>query len=94
LDHDAPADVSSNDGTALLMAAWSRHAEMVRLLLERGADPNAASPSGETPIMAAAFTARADIAALLLDGGADVNRRTTTGPSNFFSARGGPPPVC
>lgn len=44
LDAGFPADEPDESGvTALMVAGWNGHAEVVRLLLEAGADPDAAS---------------------------------------------------
>ena len=59
-------------GKALDMAAYWGHAELVRWLLENGADPNKAAGGG-TPLMGAASNAQVDIVRLLLDAGADPN---------------------
>ena len=46
---------------------------MVELLLDAGADPNAALPGGETALMTAARTGRVDAVRALIARGADVN---------------------
>lgn len=52
-------------------AVAGRSVEVVALLLERGADPNARQQVGYTPLMGAAAGGREDIADLLLRHGAD-----------------------
>jgi uncharacterized protein len=47
--------------------------QVVRLLIEAGADPNARSPGDETPLHWAASSDDADVADALIEGGADVN---------------------
>jgi ankyrin repeat protein len=54
--------------------------EIVRLLLEAGADPNAKSGEGGTPLHSAAFTGDLESAELLLAYGADPN---ATDPKGF-----------
>lgn len=49
--------------------------ECVRLLLERGADPNAKSLYGDTPLVRATAAGERNIAVLLLAAGADPNLR-------------------
>jgi ankyrin repeat protein len=47
--------------------------EIVRLLVQAGADPNARKPGDETPLHWAASSDDAHVAAALIDAGADVN---------------------
>jgi uncharacterized protein len=63
--------------TALHIAAdWPGYfpngPEVVRLLIEAGADPNARRPGDETALHWAASSDDADVAAALIDGGADI----------------------
>jgi len=76
LDEDpARANEWSPDGfTALHLAIFGGSEEAVRLLLERGADPNAlatAKIARVRPLGTAAFVGRDDIAQILKDAGAD-----------------------
>jgi ankyrin len=59
---------------------------MVRLLLEAGANANAALLLGETAVMAAARTGNADIAEQLLSRGADPNARAARGQTALMWA--------
>jgi ankyrin repeat protein len=52
-------------------AVASRNAEVVALLLERGADPNARQQVGYTPLMGAASAGRTDMVQALIAAGAD-----------------------
>ena len=68
--------------TPLHCAVWKGHQEMVRLLLESGADVNAYNENdhwGTTPLHAAAHANQAAIAQMLIDHGADVNARDREG---------------
>jgi ankyrin repeat protein len=77
LDEDpARANEWSPDGfTALHLAIFGGSEEAVRLLLERGADPNTlatAKIARVRPLGTAAFVGRDDIAQILMDAGADT----------------------
>jgi len=78
------SDSRRDEGRTALMAAVSEktydaeaegvdRAEVVRLLLEAGAEPNARDAHGNTALIRC--TQRADIALLLINAGADVNAR-------------------
>ncbi len=71
LDGGAPVD-EPGSATPLYFASQSGHVDAVRLLLERGADPNALANIG-TPLMIAARRKKTEIAKLLLEHGADPN---------------------
>ena len=83
LERGAKPSVPSRDQgftplhSAVATDAGEATAEIVRLLLEAGSDPNAKSNEGGTPLHSAAFTGDLEIAELLLAYGADPN---TTGP--------------
>jgi len=75
---EASLDVNGQDAsgrTALLEAAWGGGGDIVKLLLEHGADPNIADKSGFTPLMRAVEGGHQPIAAALIEKGADVNCR-------------------
>ena len=59
------------------LAAYFKQPPVVRLLLDRGADPNqaAANAAKVTALHAAVSSSQTDIARWLLDAGADVNAR-------------------
>jgi ankyrin repeat protein len=66
-----------NGYTPLMMAAKGGHADAVKLLVARGADPKHASLTGTTPLMLAAASGSVDAVGTLLDAGADINARET-----------------
>src|SRR5208337_1007440 len=66
--------------TALHDAVWTGHIELVRMLLEHGADPNIPhAEAGSTPLHYAAMKGQAAIAALLLEHGALINATDRSG---------------
>jgi ankyrin repeat protein len=60
-------------GTALGSASALGHVELVKLLLDRGADPNIANKYGLTPLLSAAYHGSDAIVAMLIRAGADVD---------------------
>lgn len=61
--------------TALHTAVEAKRSDIVRLLLDRGANPNAQNHLGDTPLHDAAKHGQVEIAQLLIQAGADVNLR-------------------
>jgi ankyrin repeat protein len=85
------AQAWSSDGfTALHLAAFFGQEDAARLLVERGADPNAVARHATivvTPLHSAAAGAHAGIVKLLLDAGADPNARQPDGFTALDAAR-------
>jgi len=81
--------------TPLWAAAIAGKTEMVRYLLDMGADPNVAAFRGATPLHAAVQRGRHDVVPLLLAAGADAERRDAGGrrPADWGRVRSGPGPV-
>lgn len=57
----------------LHLAAWQGHTDVVRLLLDRGADVNACGDGGRTPLHYAAHHGHLEVIDLLLAAGADLS---------------------
>jgi ankyrin repeat protein len=89
-DNPAQATALSADGfTALHLAVFGGQEEAARLLLKRGAEPNALSTNEAVrvpPLGTAAFVRSVPLARLLLDSGADVNGRGEGGFTALHSA--------
>jgi len=67
-----PVNLTNAKGdTLLLLAAYAPHPAVVRVLLERGADPHRVNDRGQTALAAAAFRSSAEGVELLLAAGAD-----------------------
>ncbi|HET9952021.1 MAG TPA: ankyrin repeat domain-containing protein [Candidatus Eisenbacteria bacterium] len=85
LDADPPSAkerLRSRDGagmTALHLATWGGHPEIVRLLLARGAEVNAKDGGGNSAVSLAARWGRSDIMDMLLVAGADASARDDQG---------------
>ena len=69
------ASVSLPGWSPIHYAATGPEPQLVQLLLDKGADINAASPNGTTPLMMAAQYGSDDSVKLLLQRGADIGRR-------------------
>jgi uncharacterized protein len=79
----------SPDGFTLLgLACYFGHREVVRFLLEAGADPNVASTNAfrVAPLHSASAISDIEIAALLIEAGADVNAKQNQGVTPLHSA--------
>ncbi|HLH41614.1 MAG TPA: ankyrin repeat domain-containing protein [Bryobacteraceae bacterium] len=72
--------------TPLLFAARQGCLDCAKLLAEKGADINAADPTGISPTLMAIINGHYDVAALLLDKGADPNLADETGRTALYSA--------
>lgn len=81
VDAGLPVNLSNSGGdTLLILAAYHVHEDMVRALLERGADTARINDKGQTALAAAVFRQAAEIVTALLDAGADP----ALGPRSAF----------
>jgi len=72
---------------ALRVAVVYSRVEMVKLLLERGVNPNTPSTDvGYTPLMQAANSANLELVKLLIDAGADLNAEDHDGRTALDAA--------
>ena len=83
---DAGADVNMQSRESMKIAPLHsalaiKRADLVTLLLARGANPNARAETGLTPLHSAAQGGDTELARLLVDHGADVNARDDRGRS-------------
>ena len=72
--------------TPLLMAIRRGNYQVVKLLLDNGADPNISDNFGSTPLISATHKNNYDMVKLLLDKEADVNLKTVGGLSALQGA--------
>ena len=95
LEHQPNLIIKYDEGwdeeqTALMIAAVKGHTEIVRLLLDRGADPNIQDDQGQTALINAIFSISIETVKLLLDRGADPNIQDDQGQTALmFTARNG-----
>ncbi|KAF4437036.1 ankyrin [Fusarium acutatum] len=66
-----PPNLTNDKGDTLLMlAAYHGHSDLVKVLIQHGADPNRLNDRGQSPLAGAVFK-KEDAVIQLLDGGAD-----------------------
>jgi ankyrin repeat protein len=64
----------NSDGvTALIQSIGNNHMDIAKLLIEKGADINAARNDGSTPLIQSIVNKHMEIAKLLIEKGADIN---------------------
>ncbi len=78
------SELDANQDASLVMAAYLGHSEIVRLLLEAGADVTAVDPGMKaTALHAAAYAGRTEAARLLIEYHIDIDKQ---GPNNGYTA--------
>jgi ankyrin repeat protein len=76
--------VDSAGDSPLIMAAYKGYTDIVKLLLDAGADIHALDPGMKaTALHAAAYAGHAEAAKLLIEAGVEINRK---GPYNGYTA--------
>lgn len=74
IDAGLPVGLQDAKGNALLMlASYNQQLDTVRMLLEKGANPDSKNDRGQTPLGGVAFKGYCEIIELLLAHGAEVN---------------------
>ena len=88
--HEEEADVNARDMgngmTVLMWAVYQGHADVAKLLINKGADINAKLDGGKTVLMFAAHRGRPSIGKLLIEKGADVNAKSKYGSTALITA--------
>ena len=79
-----------SDSTALVEAIKTQDANLVAIILERGADPNQSTTSGLYPLFAAFNARSASVVQTLVEHGADVTLRNPHGPNVLQAALASP----
>jgi ankyrin len=72
--------------TPLLFATREGCVECAKVLLDAGADLNAADPDGISPLISALINGHYDVAGFLIDKGANVNLSDKTGRTALYAA--------
>jgi ankyrin repeat protein len=73
-------DHQNSDGmTALFYASVNEHPDIVKLLLDHGANPDLQNTNGNTALTAASFNGYMEITKLLMDHGAKLDIRNNRG---------------
>ena len=87
IDRGVPVNLTGATGDSLLiLAAYHDHPDTVRMLLERGADPERVNDRGQTALGAAVFRRSTESTTSLLEHGADPDAggRSATEIAAFF----------
>jgi hypothetical protein len=80
-------DPNDQVATPIFHAACNGHVEIVKLLLQEGADPNARNIGSNTALMLAARRGHIEVVKALIAGGVDVNACDRSGGTALDNAR-------
>ncbi len=89
LTEGVPVNSQTRMGETALMRACFKESANVKLLLDRGANPNLQDLHGKTALTEAIKTRNEDIVKLLLENGADVNLQDSFGHTALMQATEG-----
>ncbi|CAG8922375.1 unnamed protein product [Penicillium salamii] len=89
LRHGAPIDPIECHETPFLFAASEEQIDMLKFLIEKGANINARDSDGHTALMCAAAGAKSEIVDLLVGSGADVHMHDSEGMTALDLVREG-----
>ena len=64
---------------SIQLAAWSGNEDIVKILIEAGANVNSIDKQGRTSLIAASYMGHYDIVEILLESGANVNHTDLDG---------------
>lgn len=78
--------INEDGDTPLNVSALAGHADLVKLLLSKGADIEARNVNGSTPLLQAARRGYPEIISLLLSEGANIEARDTEGYTPLLHA--------
>lgn len=82
----AGADIEAGANTPLAEASQEGHIDLVRHLIEAGANIHATSATGDTPLMYAAENGHTDVVQVLLEAGASIEHEAEGGRTPLMKA--------
>ena len=81
-------NAKNKDGeTALMLASSEGHLEIVKLLIEKGADVNVKNEDGKTALTLASRYGHLEVVKYLVENGADVNSKENDGDTALYYAK-------